>query len=157
MKAKMSIIWKVPVFCAVAGVIAYYLVVFWLGRFAIVTLPDGTITVDHTRELIIYGAMFVVTLIFGGLVFFRNMTQKEIFFSATIIVAVGLMMNLTQWAFNLTTGTGAVFFMYASRIFEWSSVVQLLVYRVSGNIWIGAFIGSLTPYLFIPFGKKAQE
>lgn len=127
------------------GVIAFNAVVFMIGRFTIVTLPDGTITSDNTRVLIIYGAIFIVTLIVGGIVFFRNMTRKEIFFSASIIVAIGLIMDLTQWAFDFTTGPGAVFFMYASQIFEWSSIVPQLLYRVNENL-----------YLFILFGKKEQ-
>lgn len=154
MKIRNKILWKVPIFCIAAGIIAFNAVVFLLGRFTIVTLPDGTITSDNSRVLIIYGAIFIVTLIVGGMVFFRNMTRKEIFFSASIIVAVSLILVLTQWAFNLTTGPGAVFFMYASQIFEWSSIVPQLLYRVNENLWLGAFIGSLTPYLFIPFGKK---
>jgi len=156
MKIRKKIFWKVPLFCIVAGVIAFNAVIFLIGRFIIVTLPDGTITSDNTRVLIVYGAIFIVTLIVGGMVFFRNMTRKEIFFSASIIVAIGLIMDLTQWAFNLTTGPGAVFFMYASQIFEWSSIVPQLLYRVNENLWLGTFIGSLTPYLFIPFGKKEQ-
>jgi len=154
MKIRKKVLWKVPLFCIVAGVFAFNAVVFLLGRFAIVTLPDGTITSDNTRVLIVYGAIFIVTLIVGGMFFFRNMTRKEIFFSASIIVAIGLIMDLTQWAFNLTTGLGAVFFMYAYQIFEWSSIVPQLLYRVNENLWLGAFIGSFAPYLFILFGKK---
>ncbi len=154
MKISNKTLWKVPLFCILAGVIAFNTVVYLIGRFMIVTLPDGTITSDSTRMLIGYGAIFIVTVIVGGMVFFRNMTRKEIFFSASIVVAIGLIMNVLQWAFNLTTGTVAVFFIYASRIFEWSSIVPLLLYRVNENLWIGAFIGSLTPYLFILFGKK---
>lgn len=86
--------------------------------------------------------------------FFRSMTRKDIFFSASIIVVIGLIINLTQWAFNLTTGPCAIFFMYASQIFEWSSIVPQLLYRINENIWLASVIGSLTPYLFIPFGKK---
>jgi predicted small integral membrane protein len=153
-KIRKKVLWKVPLFCIVTGVIAFNVIVFLVGRFTIVTLPDGTITSDNTRVLIMYGVIFIVALIVGGIGFFRNMTRKEIFFSASIVVAFGLIMNLTQWAFNLTTGPGAVFFMYASQIFEWSSIVPQLLYRVNGNPWLGAFIGSLTPYLFIPFGKK---
>lgn len=156
MKIRKKIFWKVPLFCIVASMIAFNAVVFLIGRFTIVTLPDGTITSDNTRVLLVYGAIFIVTLIVGGMVFFRNMTRKEIFFSASIIVAISLIMDLTQWAFNLTTGPGAVFFMYASQIFEWSSIVPQLLYRVNENLWFGAFIGSLTPYLFIPFGKREQ-
>lgn len=151
-----KIFWKVPLFCITAGVIAFYVEVFLMIRFVIVKLPDGTIKTDNTRELIIYGSIFIVTLIGGGIIFFRNMTRKEIFFSASIIVAIGLIMDLTQWAFNLTTGAGAVFFMYASQIFEWSSIVPQLFHRVNENLWLASVIGSLTPYLFIPFGKKEQ-
>lgn len=154
MKISKKILWKVPLFCIIAGVIAFNAVVYLIGRFMIVTLPDGTITADSTRMLIGYGVIFIVTVIVGGMVFFKNMTRKEIFFSASIVVAIGLLMNAIQLAFNLTTGTVAVFFMYASRIFEWSIIVPLLLYRVNENLWIGAFIGSLTPYLFILFGKK---
>ncbi|WP_312048108.1 hypothetical protein [Anaerotignum sp.] len=151
-----KIFWKVPLFCIAAGVIAFYVEVFLMIRFVIVKLPDGTIKTDNTRELIIYGSIFIVTLIVGGMIFFRNMTRKEIFFSASIIVAIGLIMDLTQWAFNLTTGPGAVFFIYASQIFEWSSIVPQLFHRVNENLWFASVIGSLTPYLFIPFGKKEQ-
>ncbi|MBW9154619.1 hypothetical protein [Clostridium estertheticum] len=154
MKISNKILWKAPLFCILAGVIAFNAVVYLIGRFMVVTLPDGTITSDSTRELIVYGAIFIVTVIVGGIVFFRKMTRKEIFFSASIVVAIGLLMNVLQWAFNLTTGTVAVFFIYASRIFDWSSIVPLLLYRVNVNLWLGAFIGSLTPYLFILFGKK---
>ena len=89
--------WKVPLFCIVAGVIAFNAVVYLLGRFTIVTLPDGSITSDNTRQLIMYAAIFIVTLIVGGKVFFRNMTRKEIFFSASIIVAIGLILDLKMW------------------------------------------------------------
>ncbi|WP_027400069.1 hypothetical protein [Anaerovorax odorimutans] len=153
---KKKIFWKVPLFCIAAGVIAFNAVVFFIGQFTIIPLPDGTITSDNTRVLIMYGAIFIVTLIVGGKVFFRNMTRKEIFFSASIIVVIGLIMDLTQWAFNITTGPGAVFFMYAYQIFEWSSIVPQLLYLVNENLRVASFIGSLTPYLFILFGKKEQ-
>lgn len=156
MKIRKEVLWKVPLFCIIAGAISFHAMLFLSGRFTVVTLPDGSITLDNTRTLMIYGAIFIVTLIAGGMVFLRGMTRKEIFFSASIVVAFGLIMNLNQWAFNLTTGPGAVFFMYASQIFAWSNVIPQLLYRVNGNLWLGALIGSLTPYLFILFGKKEQ-
>ena len=156
MKISNKILWKVPLFCIIAGVIAFYTVVYLIGPFMLETLPDGTITSDDTRTLIGYGAIFIVSLFVGGMFVFREMTRKEIFFSASIVVVIGLLLNLLQWTFSLTTGIG-FFFMYASRIFEWSSVVTLLLFRVSDNIWFIAFISSLTPYLFILFGKKRNS
>lgn len=154
MKISKKVLWKVPLFCILAGVITFNAIVHLLGRFMLVTLPDGTITTDSTRMLMVYGVIFIVTLIVGGMVFFRDMTRKEIFFSASIVVAIGLIMYMLQLALNLTTGPIAVFFMYASQIFEWSSIVPLLWYQFSENLWLGEFIGSLTPYSFILFGKK---
>jgi hypothetical protein len=156
MGIKKKTLWRVPLFCILAGVVSFNAIVFLAGRLITVRLPDGSVTADHTRVLILYGAIFVATVMLGGLVFFRNMTRKEIFFSASIVVAFGLATNLTQWALGLTTGRGAVFFLYASQIFEWSSVVPLLLYRLHQNLWLGACVGSLTPYLFIPFGKKGR-
>ncbi len=156
MKIRKKTLWKVPLFCVAAGMLAFNAAVFLLSRFAIVTLPDGTMTSDNTRTLIIYGAIFIVTLMVGGLVVFRDMTRKEIFFSASIMVVVDLTMAWMQWAFDLTTGPGVVFFVYASQRFEWHSIVPLLLFLVNKNLWLGAFVGSLTPYIFIPFGKKTQ-
>lgn len=152
-----KILWKVPAFCMIAGVIAFYAVVYLFGRFTIVTLPDGTITSDSTRALIMYGAIFIVSLFIGGKVFFRNMTRKEIFFSASILVAIGFIMNFIQWAFQLTTGSGAIFFMYTSQMFEWSSFVTQLLLRFIKNIWIVTLLSNFTPYFFILFGKKEQD
>lgn len=157
MKTSKSKLWKVPLYCIFVGVIAFYIVVNFLGKFMVTTLPDGRITLDNTHALIIHGVIFILALIVGGLVFFRNMTRKEIFFSASIIVVFGLIVTLTQWVFNLTTGPGTIFFIYASLAFEWSSIVPQLLYRVNENLWLGAFIGNLTPYLFILFGKSGYK
>lgn len=156
MKIRKNTLWRVPLFCLVAGVIAFYVVVFFLSRLAIVRLSDGTITLDNTKILIIYGAILIVSLIVGR-AFFRNITRKEVFFSASIVVVIGLIIIFTQLASGVTTGSGAVFFMYAARIFEWSGFIPQLLYRVNGSIWLGAFVNCLTPYVFIPFGKKEQE
>lgn len=52
--------WKVPLFCMAAGVIAFNAVVFLVGRFTLITLPDGSITADNTRVLIIYGGVLLL-------------------------------------------------------------------------------------------------
>lgn len=147
-------IWKVPLYCITAGLVSWYAIVRVLGRFAVVTLPDGTITVDHTRSMIVYGAVFIAALLIGGLVFFRRMTKKEIFLSASIVVAFDLAATLIQWAFGLTTGPGAVVFLYIDQCFEWSGIISQLVFAASDSVWAGAFAETLVPYLFILFGRK---
>mgnify|MGYP000884406975 CR=1 FL=1 len=153
MKISKKKLWRVPLYCIFAGLVIFYIAVNFLGRFMLVVLSDGTIALDNTRVLIIHGSIFGLVLLIGGF-FLRDMTRKEIFYSTSIIVAIGITANLFQWAFNLTTGLGAIFFMYTSRAFEWSNIIPQLLNRANINPWLGAFIGSLTPYLFIPFGKR---
>lgn len=77
--------WKVPLYCICASWICFYLKVRWFGWFIRATLPDGSITVDNTRALILSGVMLAVVLLVGGLFFVRKMTKKEIFCSASIL------------------------------------------------------------------------
>ncbi len=154
MKIRKSTLYRVPLFCILSGIIAYHAAIFFMTHFAVVKLPDGTVSIDDTRVFIIYSALFAATLFIGGRIFFRSMTRKEIFLSASIIVALGLFIDFIQWAFHLTSGPGAVFFMYTSQIFEWSSIVPQLLYKLTHNPWLGSILGSLTPYLFLLFGKK---
>ena len=44
-----SNLWKVPAYCLLSGFICYQLLVHVLGYFAIVTLPDGSITADRPK------------------------------------------------------------------------------------------------------------
>jgi hypothetical protein len=122
---------------------------------AFIKLPDGAITMDTTRWLIIYGAMFLGTLLIGGLV--RNMTRKEIFFSASIVVLYGVILMLIQWAFHPSTNTGLLRMIYLLRLFEWCTFVSEIFFRLNDNIWFGIVLKVMTPYLFVLFGKRVSE
>ena len=147
-------VWKVPLFCVVAGWVAFRVVIFLTSRFAIVTLANGSVSANNSRVLIIYTATFFAALLIGGLIVFRNMTKKELFLSASIIVVFQVAMIFIQWAFRLTTGWAAIFFLYIYQISEWSTIVPQLLYRLNDNIWIGAVVNAFVPYIFILFGKK---
>lgn len=157
MDIRKNTFWKVPLYCIVAGILVYILCVYYLLQLAIVKHPDGVITTDNTRVLIIYGALFLGTLLIGGLVFFRGMTRKEIFFSASILVIYGVILIFIQEAFNLTTGPVAFLMMILFRPFEWSSFVVQIFFRLSNNLWIGVVLQVLAPYLFVLFGKKSRD
>ena len=64
-------------YCLAASWICFHLEVHWLLRFAIVTLPDGSISSDSTRSLIVFAFVFVAVLLIGGLVFFRKISKSE--------------------------------------------------------------------------------
>lgn len=62
--------WKVPLYSMVAGWISFQLKVRIGSSFAITKLPDGTVSVDNTRWMIMSGTIFLLTLIVGGFLFF---------------------------------------------------------------------------------------
>jgi hypothetical protein len=157
MNIQKKSLWNVPLFCVISGIVVYILSVQILFPMAIVRLPDGVVTSNNTLVLIIYGAIFVVTLLIGGLVFFRNMTRKELVLSASIVVLYGAILLFIQWAFRLRTGPAVLPMIYLFRPFEWCSFVSQIFFKISDNLWLGAAVEVLTPYLFVLFGKKSSE
>lgn len=143
--------WKVPLYCLAAGWICFELEVRLLGRFAIVTLPDGSITSDNTRWIIMCGILFVITIAVGGLFFFRRMSRQELFVSASVMVALNAVCSLIAYK---TNGT---FSFYWAELTEWSSFVPQLLYRLQINEWISAILTWALPYLFLLFGKSRSN
>ena len=90
--------WKVPLYCIVASWICFQLEVRLLGRWAIITLPDGTITSDNTRWMIMSAFVFLAVVSIGGFLFFRKMTHKEIFCSASVLVALNIVLGIFTYA-----------------------------------------------------------
>ena len=140
--------WKVPLYCLCASWLCFQLEVRFLGRFALVTLPDGTITSDSTRWMMMSGILFVAVILVGGLCFFRKMTRKELFYSASVMAAVNVIMGLIAY------WTQGMFALYWAEFSEWSSFVSQLLYSVGLNQWVSAAILWVLPYLFVLFGKK---
>ncbi len=142
--------WKVPLYCMVSGWVCYWLEILWLGKWAIVVLPDGTITSNNTRWMIMSAAVFVVVVSVGGLVFFRRMTRREIAASATVLAAVNVTLGLLSMN---SYGALAIFFVES---IEWSSIVAQLIGRI--DPWAGAVISWVaSPYIFVLFGKKENQ
>lgn len=137
--------WKVPVYCIIAGWLCFQLMFNVLGCFAIMPLADGTITSDNTRWMILSGLAFAAVLAIGGFIFFRSMSKKEIFYSASVMVVLNVILGLITYRIN-----GFIFFL---EISEWHSFVSQILYKLNVNDWVNAGIRCMTPYLFIPFGK----
>lgn len=125
---------------------------YFLGRFAAVESPEGVYSIDTTRQLIVYGALFAAVLLVGGLVFFRNMSRKEIFWSATIIVLYGLVLTAVEGFADISAEQSLLIYEL-SRPFEWCQFWSSGLYLLTGNIWIGAIASKLSIYLLVLFGK----
>ena len=145
--------WKVLAYCVVASLISFRLKVRIGPHFAINRLPDGTVSVDNTRWMIMSVCIFLVLLIVGGLLFFRRMKKKEVFYSASVMVAVNAIGSLISY-FTQRTSIGASFGVYFSELTDWSGAVSAVLYNVGLNQWLVAVFAWSVPYLFVLFGKK---
>lgn len=159
-------LWQVPKICLIGGIVAHFSMIWLFGRFALVTLPDGTLTVSWIRQMIIYGLFFLAVLLVGGLAFLRKLTRREIFCSASVVVIYGSVLLFVQWALGLTTGVGAVVLLRLWLPMEWSDFISPLIaegiaraghVENSVNLWIGAAIQLFVPYLFILFGRPGRK
>lgn len=144
--------WKVPLYCMVAGWISFQLEVRFLGRWAIVTLPDGTITSDKTRWMMMSAGIFLAVVCIGGFRFFRKMTRKEIFSSASVLVALNIVLGIFTY---VTQHTFTYFTLLWSELTEWDDVFSQILFQLGLNEWLSAvIIWVLPPYVFLLFGKK---
>ena len=141
--------WRVPVYCLAASWICFHLEVHWLLRFAIVTLPDGSISSDSTRSLIVFAFVFVAVLLIGGLVFFRKISKRELLVSALVMVALKAVVTLIAYKVQ------GMFAIYWSEFTEWSIFIPQLFYRLGADITnpLPEFLRTLAPLLFVAFGR----
>ncbi|WP_434311702.1 hypothetical protein [Hominifimenecus sp. rT4P-3] len=140
--------WKVPLYCMAASFLCYVLTVRILGQFTLTTLPDGTITVDNTRWMILSSLLFLAVIVVGGIFVFSKMTRKELFYSASVLVAANALFGLISYKEQ------GMFAVYWSILSEWNGFVADLLARINLNLWVSAVIIWALPYLFILFGKK---
>ena len=144
--------WKVPLYCIVASWICFQLEVRFLGRWTIVTLPDGSISTDSTRWLILNIVLFIIVVTIGGFFFFRKMTHKELFFSASVLVVLNIVFGLIAYKMQ------GMFSLYFAELTEWDNFISNLLVQVTQNVWISAVIDwILPPYIFVLFGRKASN
>jgi len=136
----------------VASWICFQLEVRFLGRWAIVTLPDGTITSDNTRWMIMSAGIFLVVVCIGGFLFFRKMTRKEIFYSASILVILNVVLGVFTY---ITQRTFSSFTVLWNELSEWDRVFSQILVQLGWNEWLStAIVWILPPYIFLLFGKK---
>ena len=71
--------WKIPVYCMAASWVCFQMEVHFLGKWTIVTLPDGSLSSDNTRWVIISAVLFLAVVCIGGF-FSPNDTQRNFLF-----------------------------------------------------------------------------
>lgn len=150
MKIPVKQLWKVPAFCIAAGYISFYVYVFFVSRFGITELPDGSYTASKTVTTIFSILLFLATMGVGCYLF-RSLTRKEVFLSASILVTFHLVLQTLQLLSPSTTFQIGIYLTYAN---EWCRILSTLIYAATKNLWIGAFAVCFSPYIFV-LTKKA--
>ena len=155
MKMRMETLWKVPVYCAVASWISFYLTVYLGGFFFTVKTvgADGIMQVsaDPMRSAIFNAVLFLIVLLVGGLWAFRSMSKAEVAVSSAIASGIYLLIVLAQLyipGFPLSLSVTLAY------IQNWTSTVSSLLLKATDNLTISVILSSFSPLLFIPFGRK---
>ena len=156
MKLRIRTLWKVPVYCIIAGWISFYVTVYLGGFFFAEQTVDAEgvihLSADPVRSAIFSTVLFLLVLFAGGLWAFRSMTKKEIAVSAAIMCVIYLLIDLAQiMAPNFSTS-----FIFA-YIQNWTSTPASFLFSLTDNLPVSAILSSFSPLLFIPFGKKTEK
>ena len=156
MTMRPQTLWRVPVFCAAASAVSFYLTVY-LGRFFFVvetTGADGStvISADPLRSALFNGVLFVLVLLAGGLLAFRSMTRREIAASAAIFAGIDLVLCLIQL---LAPDLLLSLLVPVALIQNWTATPTSALYQLTGHLPVSALAACLSPFLFVPFGKRS--
>lgn len=154
MHVRVNTLWRVPVFYLCASWISFYLTVY-LGSFYLVktTGADGVteVSVDPIRSTIFDLVLLLAVLLLGGLWAFRGMTKLEIFFSAIIVFVPFLIINRAPFLVEMPMSLRIIF----DKLNYLSNLVYSPLVLLTDNFNFSVLISDLTPFLFIPFGKRS--
>lgn len=153
---KVSKIWDLPVFCAIAGIISFVLEVSLLSRFAIVETiaEDGTrtVTADPVKNLLISALIFAAVLAAAGIGVARKLDRKSVFFSGLIMA--GYRLALTILGAVGVTGSLAATVATASLLTNWSNFVSLGLLQLGTPLPVISVVFCAVPFLFLIFARK---
>ena len=157
MKVRIQTLWKVPVYCAVASWISFYLTVYLGGFFFTVKTvgADGItqVSADPIRSAIFNAVLFLIVLLVGGLWAFRSMSKAEIAASSAITSGIYLLIALAQlYILNFPLSLSVIL----AYIQNWISIVSSLILKLTDNLTASVILSSFAPLLFIPFGRKTD-
>ena len=147
-------IWRVPLIAVVAGFFYNSIYIKMVLRFAIT--EDGGI--NSWASLLTSAGLLAAVLALGGMLLLRKQSRKEIFISAAVISAYGIILFLLQLLTGATTGPAGVLFMHLGMPLRWTGFFQEL--SLSLKEYLGNFasvigwLRFLAPFLFVLFGRK---
>lgn len=156
MNMRFNTLWRVPIFCTVASWISFYLTAY-LGRYFFVVKTVGVdgvteVSADPLRSAIFNGGLFLIVLLLGGLWAFHSMTKVEIAVSSAILFAIYLALILMQpYLSNFPVSLSAKLAAFQN----WRGIFSSFILRLTNHFNFSVLLSTLTPFLFVPFGRKS--
>ena len=157
LKKYKNSIWRVPLVAVIAGFLYTPIYVRIVIQFGVI--EPGVI--DSRVSLMTSLGILAAVLILGGMLLLRKQSRKEIFISAAVVSAYGLILPLIQVLIGATTGPTAVVFMYLGQPLEWTGFFSERSFYLKEDVegWISAigWLRFLVPFLFVLFGRRRGE
>lgn len=157
LKKYKNSIWRVPLIAVIAGFFYTPIYIRSVIRFGII--EPGVI--DRRVSLLTSAGILAAVLVLGGMILLRKQPRKEIFISAAVVSAYGMILLPIQLLIGATTGSAAVIFMYLGQPLEWTGLfLELSLFlkeRFEISISAIGWLRFLVPFLFVLFGRKTGE
>lgn len=150
-------IWRVPLYLILAGMLSFRLSIFLYQHFAVTISPDQVVSVDRIRSMFVSGGIWIGVLLLGGLCFFRKMTKKEIFISASAAVVIYVIVLWVQVQLQQANGGLGTVAFYLAEISGWNDFISSLLLPIVDSPVVASLLSYLSVYLFVPFGKKKED
>ena len=156
-------IWRVPlVLCAVGllcRTLTYILGFIW-GRMQIARGPgpDGAYVLSTGHMAEIMGVVCFLLFWLAGWQFVRGLTRREIFLSASIMVAVNIALLAAEQISQRVFGTYSMTVHRLYALAEGSDWVDQLMFHIFDTVSIPLLIpGLFAPYLYLVLGKRSAS
>lgn len=156
MNIRAKELWKVPVFCIVAGILYWYIYVYLVAWVGVQTLPDGSIGANPVVTWLADAVLFAATLLTGWRIF-RKLSKKELFWSATILVVPLLVLVVIQLIVGTRLGFISQLSLFYTEIVTWGQFITQLLFLLTKSSAFCAIATAFHPYIFILFGHKQAE
>jgi len=155
---RIQTLWKVPVYCAVASWISFYLTAYMGGFFFTVKTVDAdgivNLSADPLRSAIFNAVLFLIIWLLGGLWVCRSMTKMEAAASAGIASGIYLLIVLAQLCMANFPLSLSVTLAY---IQNWTAILSSFMLKLTDEIDLSVIVSCFAPLLFIPFGRKTAK
>ena len=142
--------WKLPVFLLSAGWLSFQLMAYVLGKFALITLADGSISHDLILWRRLSAVPLVLTLL-AGFLLFRKTSRRELFCSAAVAAALSAVFSL------LSLSQLYPFAWLSSLMVYWCDFGCAYLCKVLPADWCYMVATWFFPFIFVLFGSKSGQ